>query len=479
MKFVLTVIIVLCGHLIALSQHEPSGTWQGNITPGLRLIFHFAQDAQHRWFGTLDSPDQGASGIELSNVTLKGDSLIVEINSAKAIYSARFGTDSTLAGIWKQGSASVPLEVKKQLNVPAPTIPARPQTPKPPFAYNSEEVEYDNADHSAHFGATLTYPKTGSRFPVAVMITGSGLQDRDETIFYHKPFAVIADYLSKNGFAVLRVDDRSIGKSTGDAIHATTSDYANDVLASIHYVQSRKEIDAKKIGVIGHSEGGLIAPIVYTRFNKLAFIISLAGTGVPGSDILVRQQTDPLRGKGLSDSAFNAHYSLVHSTLITIQHGGTQSDSAVLAEIAEVYKQWKMKTPAHIIDALHATDLDGATYARQTAPELQPWLKYFISTDPAIFWARVKCPVLALNGSKDVQVYADQNIAAIQKALVTSGNAHVTTKIFPGLNHLFQHCSSCTVEEYQQITETFAPEVLQTMLEWLQKNIAIGAGDVR
>ena len=345
----------------------------------------------------------------------------------------------------------------------------RPQTPKPPFEYNVDSVEYDNANKTVHFGATLTYPKSRGPFVTAVMITGSGLQDRDETVFGHKPFAVIADYLTKKGFAVLRIDDRNIGKSKGDVKNATSADFADDVMASINYVRQRKEVDKSKIGVIGHSEGGFIAPIIYTKWTKLAFIISLAGTGVSGAEILLKQQTDPI--KNLVDSAsFNAFYLLTKRTLQDIHDNVDEPDSLILNTIKKSYTDWKASQPDSVLVTLHADVATPEMYGKQISPELQVWLKYFIATDPDQFWQKVKCPVLALNGEKDIQVYANQNISAITASLKKAGNKNVTTIIFPGLNHLFQHCTKCTVPEYKELEETFAPEVLQAIVDWLKKN---------
>jgi hypothetical protein len=345
---------------------------------------------------------------------------------------------------------------------------AHPQTPLPPFGYNSDSVEYDNVDHTVHLGATLTYPKSGGPFIAAVMITGSGLQDRDETVFGHKPFAVIADYLTKNGFAILRVDDRNMGKSKGDVKNATSADFADDVMASIAFLQQRKEINKNKIGVIGHSEGGFIAPLIYTKWPKLAFIISLAGTGVSGAEILLKQQTDAI--KGLTDSAsFNAFYSLTQRTLQDIHNGSSQPDSIILDAVKKTYSAWKASQSDSILAVLHANVATPEMYATQISAELKPWLKYFIATDPDQFWQKVKCPVLALNGGKDIQVYPEQNISAITQSLRKAGNKNVTSIIFPGLNHLFQHCKKCTVPEYKELEETFAPEVLEAMGDWLKK----------
>jgi dienelactone hydrolase len=350
------------------------------------------------------------------------------------------------------------------------TNEAPPQTPHPPFSYNQDSVEYDNADKTVHLAGTLTYPKTGGPFITTLLITGSGLRDRDETVFGHKPFAVIADYLTKNGFAVLRVDDRETGKSKGDVRNATSADFAEDALTSIQYLLHRKEIDKNKIGIIGHSEGGFIAPIVFTNWPKLAFIISLAGTGVPGSAILLRQQTDPVRGL-LDSASFNAYYVLTKITLQDISNNAEKSDSTILNDIKNSYIDWKESQPDSVLITLHANIATPEMYAQQITPELKPWWKYFISTNPNKFWEKVKCPVLVLNGEKDIQVNAKENTDAISASLKNGGNKNVTTIIFPGLNHLFQQCKKCTVAEYKELTETFAPEALQEMVDWLHKNL--------
>jgi pimeloyl-ACP methyl ester carboxylesterase len=302
------------------------------------------------------------------------------------------------------------------------------------------------------------------------MITGSGQQDRDETIFRHHPFAVIADYLTRRGYAVLRVDDRQKGMSTGDVKNATTADFANDVQASFDYLQTRPEVDHKKIGLIGHSEGGIIAAMVASRNPQVSFLISMAGPGISGAEILLAQQTDPVKGL-VSDSSFNAYHYLTQKTLQLIHDNPQLSDSALQQKIEDLFSDWKGSLSFNVLQPIHA---DGATpqqYAQQIKPELSPWMRFFITTEPTDYWIKVKCPVLAIDGEKDIQVNANENIPIIERALELSGDPNVTTKIFPGLNHLFQLCSKCTVPEYNEIKQTISPEVLTTIGDWLDKNI--------
>jgi pimeloyl-ACP methyl ester carboxylesterase len=351
-----------------------------------------------------------------------------------------------------------------------PPVKKHPQTPLPPFIYNADSVEYDNAEKTVHFAGTFTYPKKNGPFITILMITGSGQEDRDETVFGHHPFAVISDYLTKKGYAVLRVDDRGMGKSKGEVLKATSADFAEDAITSIHYLLTRKEVNKKKIGVIGHSEGGFIAPIVYTKWPQLAFIISLAGTGVSGADILLKQQTDPVKGV-VNNAAFDAYYSLTQETLKTIHDNPTKPDSVILNKVKKIYSDWKSNKPDSVLVPLRADKATPEMYANQIKQELAPWLKYFISTDPSIFWEKVKCPVLALNGEKDIQVYPEQNLTAILAALKKAGNKKMMTKILPGLNHLFQACTKCTIKEYGELEETFSPDALNIINEWLNKNI--------
>lgn len=471
MKKIIALFLIITCSIAAHAQFDPIGTWMGKLNinkDSINVYFNIGKTESNIYKATMDIPDQGAKGLSCSNVVLKKDSLIIEIKMIAAVYSGKFTSINTIEGILVQRGFSLPLKLKHTTEVAELN---RPQTPKPPFNYNIDSVEYDNADKTVHLGATLTYPKAKGTFPVAVMITGSGLQDRDETLFGHKPFAVIADYLTNHGIAVLRVDDRTIGKSTGDVKHATSVDFANDVLTSINYLLTRKEIDKNKIGVIGHSEGGFIAPIVYTKFPKLAFIISLAGTGVSAAEILLRQQTDPAK-KIFSEQAFNAFYNLTKQTLYLIHNNYSSPDSIILNKVKVIFNNWKSNLNDSIQSQLKLTNITPDIYANfQVKPELDPWHKYFIATEPDIFWSKVKCPVLALNGEKDVQVYPEQNINAITTSLKKAGNKNVTTKILPGLNHLFQHCTKCTFDEYAKLEETFSPEVLELMNDWLQKNV--------
>jgi len=306
----LFILLFIAFYSNAFSQTDLyTGTWEGKIKAGveLRIVFHIKDKGNGTIVSTLDSPDQGAFGITCDTTYTNETGIHIEIRKINGGYAGKLINDSSINGSFTQGM-SIPLPLKK---VDKPSERKRPQTPQPPFPYDSYDVEYDNGDRSVHFGATLTVPKPdpniryikAPEWPVALLITGSGQEDRDETIMGHKPFAVIADYLSRNGYAVLRVDDRGVGKTTGDVANATSADFAKDVEAGIDFLKTRKDIDKNKIGLIGHSEGGMIAPMVASHRSDIAFIILLAGPGIKIRDLMAEQNAAILRSTNVSEKA--------------------------------------------------------------------------------------------------------------------------------------------------------------------------------
>jgi pimeloyl-ACP methyl ester carboxylesterase len=355
---------------------------------------------------------------------------------------------------------------------PHTAAPGRPQTPLPPLPYHSDSVEYDNADKTVHFGATLTYPEKGGPFPAAILITGSGTQDRDETIFGHHPFAVIADYLTKKGYAVLRVDDRGAGLSTGDVKKATTAVFAKDVETSFAWLKTRKEIDPRKIGLIGHSEGGMIAPIVAAENKDIAFIISLAGP-FSGDSTTMYQVESALRQ--YHTPAPLAQYTLVTERIV-LENVKVANDTATLMKgIDRDYRAYYATIP----DSLRSKDLvlqpTPDNFVRSIAPKVlpafSPWWKFYIAYDATPYYSKVKCPVLLLGGAKDIQVDNTTDIPRLAAILKAHNNSGVETHLMPDLNHLFQHCNTCTIAEYSKLEETFSPEVLEIMAAWLDANL--------
>jgi len=334
---------------------------------------------------------------------------------------------------------------------------ARAQNPKPPFPYQSPyqsiEVSYQNQAGGVKLAGTLTPPRGGGRFPAAILISGSGAEDRDETILGHKPFLVIADYLSRRGIAVLRVDDRGVGGSTGDAMKATLQDQAGDVLTGVEFLKGRADIDPRRIGVIGHSEGGIIASIAASGSMSISFVVMLGGPGVPGIQVLRLQEDMILRAAGADDAAIAKNRAAADMMVEAIQ--SEPDNQTALAKIRTRLDEMKSPMPDAAIQA---------QIAMLRAPETQSALAY----DPAEALGKLKVPVLALIGSKDVQVPPQQNLPAISAALKAGGNKDFTVRELPGLNHLFQRCDKCTIAEYSTIEESFSPVALEIVGDWVK-----------
>ena len=342
----------------------------------------------------------------------------------------------------------------------------RPQTPKPPFPYAEREVLYDNPGDGSKIGGTLTVPAGEGRHPAVLLITGSGAQDRDETLFGHKPFLVIADHLSRHGIAVLRVDDRGVGKSTGEPTKATIDSHGGDVDAGIAFLARQPEVDAGKIGLIGHSEGGILAALVAARSPKVAFIISLAGTGLPGTDINPMQVEAMLRATGgLSEQAV-ADIVAAQRKLMKLV-ASDASDEAIDQELRKTLEAAANHAPPEAREqALAAAQSRVAAEGKMLK---SPWFRSFLKHDPRTSWRKVRCPALALVGSKDTQVPPAANLKAIAAALKQAKNADATTTELPGLNHLFQVAGTGLVDEYGKIEQTIDPAVLDLITEWIEK----------
>ncbi|MBA2250198.1 MAG: alpha/beta fold hydrolase [Chitinophagaceae bacterium] len=471
MKTFITILFTFfTSSIIAQNTPGVTGTWEGKIQVGveLRIVFHFTKDSSGAISGTSDSPDQGVKGIPCSNIILRNDSLFLEVPSIHGSYNGKFMSDSIIKGVLTQGR-SIDLNLKKTDKV---SVLLRPQTPKPPYAYNSDDVEYDNADKTLHYGATITTPKGAGPFPAILLITGSGAQNRDEEILGHKPFAVIAHYLTTRGYIVLRVDDRGMGKSSQGSLSATTADFAKDVNTSLNYLKNRKDVNINHLGMIGHSEGGMIAPMVATQRNDIDFIIMLAGPGEKISKLMEDQNAAIMLSAGMSKEMTDAYIKLYHNLIPVIVQAKNPEEAKI-----KLYKEvgaWRKTTPQNIVMA--TTGITNDSLQRQFVNAFAsslgaPWYKYFLQFDPSIYLTKLHCKVLALNGDKDIQVISQPNLAAIKAALKKSKSPAYVVKEMPGLNHLFQHCKKCTVKEYGELEETFSPEVLQIMGDWLNENV--------
>lgn len=438
------------------------GLWEGKLAlPSviLRLVLHVSY-ANGALAASLDSPDQGVKGIAVNEVMVDGKKITAKLVIINGAYSGTLSDDgTTLTGSWTQAGNTTILDLKKTDKV---SELKRPQEPKRPFPYNEEEVTFENKKAGITLAGTLTWPKDKEKCPVLVFVTGSGPQNRDEELLGHKPFLVISDYLARHGIASLRYDDRGIAKSTGNFATGTTLDFADDALAAVAYVKTRKEIDPKKIGVIGHSEGGIIAPIAASRSTDVAFIVMLAGTGVPGDEIINEQTMLIARASGDSEADIKTTVDFNKILFAIIRE---KLDSAATAAKLDAATE---KLVAGLPDSLRAnSEYSAASLKAKVKQMLSPWMLTFLTLDPRQYLRQVHCPVLVMNGSKDLQVPPYQNIPEIKKALGEAGNKQVVVKELPGLNHLFQKATTGSPSEYASIEETVAPEALETILAFL------------
>lgn len=437
----------------ALSAQSVTGKWNGTLdiqgVMKLRIVLN-VKEAGGAYTATLLSPDQTSAEIPATKTTFDQGLLTVECGSIGMKYSGKLEKDS-LKGTFTQGGMNMPLNLGQ-----GEVALVRKQNPVAPYPYNSEEVVFTQKHDGINLAGTFTYPKTGTNFPVVVLLSGSGPQDRDEALMGHRPFLVLADYLTRNGIAVLRFDDRGTGKSQGVYHKAGVNDFANDADAAIQYLKTRKEVNPKKIGLIGHSLGSSIAFIEAAGRNKgnVSYIVSMAGMGVKG-DAALKKQRELLNKKfGLPDAA-------------------AQQNEAIITQINELIAKEGVtavqENPDKYIDQLIPILLKGNNQVREgfkkaleqcASPEIVSLLAY----DPAGDLAKLTCPLFAINGANDLQVDGDQNLTGI----ATSTANKATTKKYPELNHLFQPSKTGLPTEYAQIETTISPQVLQDIATWIQ-----------
>jgi len=446
---------------MATSQvQDITGQWDGVlIVPGanLRIVFKI-QSAEDGYKATVDSPDQGLIGNPVGNTSFDGSKVVLAITNLGALYEGELKADS-ITGTFKQGGMSFPLNLKRT-STEVKTI-SRPQEPKPPFPYRAEEVKFENKTAGVTLAGTLTLPETGNNFTAVILITGSGPQNRDEEISGHKPFLVIADYLTRRGIAVLRYDDRGTAQSTGNFTTSTTADFATDTESAIAYLKTRKEINPQKIGLTGHSEGGIIASMIAARSKDVSFIVMLAGPGLRGDALLLLQSEALGRAAGLSEDKIARGRKLnlaIYNKIVNSKEHVSPLD------MVDFLATQKTELTEFIPAGMNIDNYIKVMAAQMTSP----WHQYFLRYDPAPALEKVKCPVLAVIGSKDLQVPAKENLAAINAALKKGGNKDVITKEYTGLNHLFQQCVTGLPTEYGTIEQTFSPEVLQDIAEWIK-----------
>lgn len=457
MKKSILFLIWTTGILLIQAQ-DITGDWYGKIAvmnKELRLNFHIKEKAGV-YTASMDSPDQNVYDIPAESVSYQNGELVLRVGNIH--YKASLRQDS-LIGTFKQSVIKTELNMSHTpLAALVKTENVHPQTPKVPFPYSTEEVQFQGGGDYLLAGTLSTPARMKKNSPIVVFVSGSGPQDRDENIFNHQPFWVIADAFARQGIASLRYDDRGTAKSQGSFIDGDSRDNLKDAQAAVAFLKSR---GYTCIGAMGHSEGGMIVAGLSAQDPAIAFIISLAGTGLRGSEVLQKQA-------GEIHAATQAHPSAVELYKYTADILNTMAKENVTTsqEVKEIVSRIANDIPENIIRDI---DMNRTDYTELLKTQLSdPWMLYFIVYDPSDVWAKVQCPVLALNGLKDLQVNAEANLEAIHHAI--AGKVKLETHTYAGLNHLFQHCQNGTPDEYESIEETFSPEVIEDMVNFIKRN---------
>ena len=439
-----------------------TGRWIGEIQiqgNSLRLVFNIS-DSLKSLHTEMDSPDQGVEGITATSTLFDKDTLRISIAAIGIQYVGRMDNRNKIIGTFRQGGQKFPLILNKTKIVSKERN--RPQEPIRPFPYIEEHVSFLNQIDSITLKGTLTLPYGESKHPAVVLISGSGPQNRDEEIMHHKPFLVLSDYLTRNGIAVLRFDDRGYGESEGIHGNANSFNLSNDAEAAFNFLQNRPDIDNLTIGLVGHSEGGIIAPMIAARNKHVKFIVLLAGTGIRGDKLILLQSELIGRVNGTSEE------DLAKSKLIV---------QGAFEIVTKAYSTFALKNDLrryfNDIDSTKAELPSGLSYSQLVDQYVStfssPWMTYFLKYDPKLALEKVTCPVLAFNGEKDLQVPPKINLEAIEVALLRAGNTNTTIKEFPNLNHLFQECRTGSPNEYGQLEQTIAPFVLEDLTKWIHE----------
>lgn len=441
------IVLLFFAAQTAFAQIE--GYWKGKLSLGvaeLEIGFNI-HTTENGFSATLNVPAQGASDIPVDETVFQDNHLQMTMSAMGANYSGEL-KNNVIEGEFSQRGMTFPLNLEKGEKE---TQQSRPQDPKPPFNYHIEDVIFRNEKEGFDLTGTLTIPEGDGPFPAVVLVSGSGQQNRDEELMNHRPFWVIADYLTRQGIAVLRYDDRGIGGSGGEVGMATSMDFSYDAEAAFDFLRSQKLIDASKVGILGHSEGGIINFMVSARRPEVAFLVSLAGSAVKGTEVLKAQGEAINRASGMTEEmiAFSSAASGQMYDIIEASSDREEADSL----LRQLVKGWGY----------------GEELTEQTVGQLaSPWMYYFLKYDPTEAIVKTNCPALLLNGSKDVQVVASQNLPAYEKIIADYGKTNLTLREMPDLNHLFQHCETGSPNEYFTIDETISLEVLELIVGFVK-----------
>ncbi len=465
------VAAFLAGPVGAQDPLELVGDWMGTLEAGgarLRLVFHVVPNEDGTLSGTMDSLDQGANGIPVTEVTMEGRAVTMSVPSIAGGFEGTLSEDGQrIDGSWSQGGAALPLAVERVREIPETS---RPQEPRGPFPYAARNVTFAGSGRDVELAGTLTLPDEPGPVPAVVIVSGSGPQDRDGTVFGHRPFLVLADHLSRNGIAVLRYDDRGVGSSVGPLAAATSVDLAGDAACAVAYLRSVPEVDPTRVGIIGHSEGGIIAPMVAVEDREVAFIVLLAGPGLPGEEILYRQAELILRVNGLPARLVEANRRTQERLFRVIEE--EPDDEAARERMEDIFDEFVASLSDEDRASLGVAGDATETVELQIRQLTSPWYRFYVTYDPRPTLTRVTVPVMALIGEKDLHVPPEENLRAIEAALRKGGNDEITVREIRGVNHLFQTAPTGAPAEYGAIEETFSPLALDLITEWIRARSA-------
>ena len=464
MKAIITFILLTSLTLASAFSQDISGDWNGKTKRGdkeLTFVFSIKKE-NNKYTSTMAVPTFRIDGIKPKSTTFKDGILIINGSNVGMNYNGTYNKElNQFEGTYKEGAIVLSLNLRKGAAKVADS--RRPQEPIKPYPYYEEDVVFKNIEANISLAGTLTLPNRKGKHPVVILISGSGAQDRDESFMGHKPFLVLSDYLTKQGIGVLRFDDRGHGESTGDFGSATTADFSKDVLSAIEYLKTRNDIDSKSIGLIGHSEGGIIAPLAANQTKNVAFIVLLASTGISGTELSV-MQSKTLRGFPVKDEVAYEKNTRKAIAIVT----SNKSNEEIKKEIRAHYNDFLRP----ILTSLGAPEKNiNAFINNQVKSSTKPWNRYFLQYNPADEFEKLQIPVLSLNGDKDTQVDAEINQTGIKNALIKGENKDFKILELKNLNHFFQECETGKMNEYRKIDQTFSPLALKEISSWILKRV--------
>ncbi len=449
---ILALFVLLTCNVVAKAGDGFSGTWQSRLQfmqQDLRMVMVLSKDSSGKWQGKFQSPDQSKKWFEADEVSIKDDSIWIDVSEISISFAGALVRDSGIVR-GKLAVQRLKFPMTFRFGEADDLLYERPQKPLPPYPYSVEEVVIENKKEGFKLAGTLTKPREGKKFPAVILITGSGPEDRNESVFGHKPFMLLADHLTRNGFAVLRCDDRGVGASGGDYASATTDDFAQDVQAQFDYLAQRKDIDRKQIGLLGHSEGGIIAPYVAAQNKRVAFMVLLAAPIIDLYDLLLAQDSLVAKASGSKRKEIDE---LIRTN---------ERLFGILRSFPDTNESQR-----RIVEYLDSTGASDGVIEYTLKQLCTPWMRWYANYRPQETFVKSDCPVLALYGSKDIQVPVAVNKPTMDSLLVLRKDEYSRCENLEGLNHLFQPCKTCSVSEYVTLTTTMDPRVLAEISRWM------------